>query len=79
MQTNMVHHGNQVALTYEIPMAEVVLDFSTARIPSRGGTSLHYNFKRFQASHGACGCADQRQRVMRGADHPPPRTAEPWS
>ncbi|VEB55715.1 GTP-binding protein LepA [Salmonella enterica subsp. enterica] len=23
----MVYHGNQVALTYEIPMAEVVLDF----------------------------------------------------
>ncbi len=27
VQTNMVYHGNQVALTYEIPMAEVVLDF----------------------------------------------------
>ena len=24
VQTNMVYHGNQVALTYEIPMAEVV-------------------------------------------------------
>ncbi len=27
VQTNMVYHGKQVALTYEIPMAEVVLDF----------------------------------------------------
>ena len=26
IQTNMVYHGNQVAITYEIPMAEVVLD-----------------------------------------------------
>ena len=27
VQTNMVYHGNQIALTYEIPMGEVVLDF----------------------------------------------------
>ncbi len=30
VQTNMVYHGNQVSLTYEIPMAEVVLISSTA-------------------------------------------------
>ncbi|MFT6124015.1 MAG: GTP-binding protein LepA, partial [Shewanella sp.] len=26
-QTNMVYHGNQVAVTYHLPMAEVVMDF----------------------------------------------------
>jgi GTP-binding protein LepA len=51
MQTNMVYHGNQVALSYEIPMAEVVLDFfDRLKSTSRGYASLDYNFKRFEAS-----------------------------
>ncbi|NIH15804.1 translation elongation factor 4 [Serratia symbiotica] len=51
VQTNMVYHGNQVALTCEIPMAEVVLDFfDRLKSTSRGYASLDYNFKRFQAS-----------------------------
>jgi len=51
MQTNMTYHGKQVAVTYELPMAEVVLDFfDRLKSTSRGFASLDYNFKRFQAS-----------------------------
>lgn len=51
VQTNMVYHGNQVALTYEIPMAEVVLDFfDRLKSTSRGYASLDYGFVRFQAA-----------------------------
>ncbi|MFS1563043.1 MAG: translation elongation factor 4 [Candidatus Arsenophonus phytopathogenicus] len=51
VQTNMVYHGSQVALTYEIPMAEVVLDFfDRLKSTSRGYASLDYGFVRFQAA-----------------------------
>ncbi len=51
MQTAMTYHGKQVAVTYELPMAEVVLDFfDRLKSTSRGFASLDYNFKRFQVS-----------------------------
>ncbi len=50
-QTNMAYHGRQVAVTYELPMAEVVLDFfDRLKSTSRGFASLDYNFKRFQSA-----------------------------
>ncbi len=51
VQTNMVYHGNQIALTYEIPKGEVVLDFfDRLKSTSRGYASLDYGFKRFQTA-----------------------------
>ena len=49
IQKNMVYHGNQVALTYDIPAAEVVMDFfDRLKSTSRGYASLEYNFVRFE-------------------------------
>ncbi|WP_102795683.1 translation elongation factor 4 [Bowmanella denitrificans] len=51
VQTHMTYHGNQVAVTYELPMAEVVMDFfDRLKSTSRGFASLDYNFKRFQTA-----------------------------
>lgn len=51
VQMKMQYLGSQVALTYEIPMAEVVLDFfDKLKSTSRGYASLDYHFIRFQAA-----------------------------
>ncbi|WP_105200750.1 MULTISPECIES: translation elongation factor 4 [unclassified Pseudoalteromonas] len=51
MQTKMNYHGNQVAVTYELPMGEVVMDFfDKLKSTSRGFASLDYNFKEFRTA-----------------------------
>ena len=51
VQKKMLYHGQQVALAFELPMSEMVIDFyDRLKSVSRGYASLDYNFVRFQAA-----------------------------
>jgi GTP-binding protein LepA len=50
-QVDMTYHGRQVQLVYEMPMAEVVMDFfDRLKSVSRGYASLDYDFKEYRAA-----------------------------
>jgi GTP-binding protein LepA len=52
VQKQMSYLGNQVSLSYEMPMGEVVLDFfDRLKSVTRGFASFDYHFVRFQAAN----------------------------
>lgn len=51
IQINLAYHGRQVHLTYELPLAEIVLDFfDRMKSITRGYASMDYEFKEYRAA-----------------------------